>query len=86
MGDLGLNHKCLVRKMCVNIRLDKCCCKNVNSTELFINCRPAAKISKKIIFEELQRIPRSRDFRDAIEALKHVVNKQQTSRFGVIIL
>ena len=26
------------------------------------------------------------DFRDVIEALKHVVNKQQTSRFGLKIL
>ena len=29
---------------------------------------------------------RSIDFKDAIEASKHNVNKQQTSRFGVIIL
>ena len=31
-------------------------------------------------------IVRSIDFRDVIEASKHVVNKQQTSRFGVILL
>ena len=42
--------------------------------------------SQKFIFEELERIPRSTDFRDVIVALKHVVNKRQTSRFSVIIL
>ena len=60
-------------------------CNKVNLTELFINCRSAAKTSQNFIFEELQRIPRSRDFRDVVEALKHVVKKQQTPRFGVII-
>ena len=42
--------------------------------------------SQKFIFEELERIPLSTDFRDVIVALKHVVNKRQTSRFSVIIL
>ena len=60
-------------------------CNKVNLTELFINCRSAAKTPQNFIFEVLQRIPRSRDFRDVVEALKHVVNKQQTPRFGVII-
>ena len=41
---------------------------------------------QNFIFEELQRILRSIDFRDVIEASKHVVNKQQNLRFGVIIL
>ena len=54
--------------------------------ELFINRRPAAKRPQNFIFEELQRILRSIDFRDVIEASKHVVNKQQTSRFRVIII
>ena len=45
-----------------------------------------SKKSQKFIFEELERIPRSTDFRDVIVALKHVVNKRQTSRFSVIIL
>ena len=45
-----------------------------------------SKKSQKFIFEELERIPRSTDFRDVIVALKHVINKRQTSRFSVIIL
>ena len=45
-----------------------------------------SKKSQKFIFEELERIPRSTDFRDVTVALKHVVNKRQTSRFSVIIL
>ena len=46
--------------------------------------RSAAKRSQNFIFED--HIPRSIDFRDVIEALKHVVKKQQTPRFGAIIL
>ena len=42
--------------------------------------------SQKFIFEELECIHRSTDIRDVIVALKHVVNKRQTSRFSVIIL
>ena len=42
--------------------------------------------SQKSVFEELERIPRTTDFRDVIVALTHVVNKRQTSRFSVIIL
>ena len=68
------------------IRLDKWRFKKVNLTEPFIDCRPAAKRSQKFIFEEIEGITRSRDFKDVIEALKHVVNKQQTSRFRVIML
>ena len=33
--------------------------------------------SQKFIFEELERIPRSTDFRDVIEALKHVVKSSK---------
>ena len=40
--------------------------------------RPAAKRPHNFIFEELKRILRSIDFRDVIEASKHVVKKQQT--------
>ena len=47
---------------------------------------PGGEKSQKFIFEELERIPRSTDIRDVIVALKHVVNKRQTSRFSVIIL
>ena len=36
---------------------------------------------KLLIFEELERIPRSTDFRDVTVALKHVVNKRQTHTF-----
>ena len=73
-----LNHyalfiKCL--QTCFRfILLYKWRCNEVNLTELFINCRSAAKTSQNFIFEELQHIPRSRDFRDVVEALKHVVN------------
>ena len=65
------------------MRLDKWRFKKVNLTELFIDCRPAAKRSQKFIFEEIERVTRSRDFKDMIEALKHVVN---TSRFSVVML
>ena len=43
----------------------------------------AAKRSQKFIFEEIGRITRSRDSKDVIVALKHVVS---TSRFSVIML
>ena len=49
-------------------------------------CRPAAKRSQNFIFEELERILRSKDLRDVMKTSKQVVNKQQTSRFGVIVL
>ena len=68
------------------IRLDKWRFKKVNLSELFIDCRSAAKRSQKFIFEEIGRITRSRDFKDVIETLKRVVNKQQTSHFSVIML
>ena len=55
--------------------LDKWRCQKVNLTELFINCRPAAKRPQNFIFEPLQRILRSIDFKDVIEASKHGVNK-----------
>ena len=84
-----LNHYALFKNVYKHalglILLYKWRCNKVNLTELFINCRSAAKTSQNFIFEELQRIPRSRDFRDAVEALKHVVNQQQTPRFSVII-
>ena len=43
----------------------------------------AAKRSQKFNFEEIERVTQSRDFKDMIEASKHVVN---TSRFSVIML
>ena len=50
---------------------------------MFLTCLIICSFIERI-FEELQRIPRSRDLRDVVEALKHVY-KQQTPRFGVII-
>ena len=61
-------------------RLDKRRCQKVNLTELFINCWSAAKRPQNFIFEELQSILRSIDFRDVIDASKYGVNKQQTSQ------
>ena len=43
----------------------------------------AAKRFQMFNFEEIERVTRSRDFKDVIEALKHVVN---ISRFSVIML